>query len=94
MASYDIRNKPDAGRFETQVDGKNCILVYRLTGEVMAVTHTEVPPELEGRGIGGALAQAALEYARDHNLKVVPLCSFVEWYIQKHPEFQNLVVYS
>ena len=54
-------------------------------------SHTGVPFALEGRGIASRLARAALEYARAHELKVVPLCSFVAGYIQKHPEYKDLL---
>ncbi len=45
----------------------------------------------KGKGIGALLARTALEYARQHELRVVPLCSFVQTYLQRHPEFADLV---
>jgi len=50
-----------------------------------------VPPALEGRGIAGKLARAALDYARERKLSVIPRCPFVAAYIRKHPEYQSLV---
>ena len=54
-------------------------------------THTVVPLALEGHGIAGRLARAALDYARDRGLSVVPLCPYVADYIGKHPEYEDLV---
>jgi predicted GNAT family acetyltransferase len=55
------------------------------------MTHTEVPAPIERRGIGSALVRAALEDARARQLRVVPLCSFVGWYIEQHQEYGELV---
>jgi uncharacterized protein len=77
-------------RFECKVDGMLCVADYRLTGEVMHMTHTEVPPALGGRGIAAALVAAALEHARSTHLKVNPACSYVRLYMQRHPETQSL----
>ena len=67
------------------------MLDYRRDGEAMLFTHTGVPPALRGRGIAGKLTAAALDYARDHDLKIVPLCSYVAAYVERHPEYQSLV---
>ena len=50
--------------------------------------------ELEGRGIAGALANAALTWARAQGHKVQPLCSYVQQYVQRHPEWLDLVIPS
>jgi predicted GNAT family acetyltransferase len=52
--------------------------------------HTEVPKELEGRGIGSALIRGVLDTARREGLKVNPLCPFAKAYIDKHPEYADL----
>jgi predicted GNAT family acetyltransferase len=46
---------------------------------------------LRGRGIAQLLAHAGLEYAKTHRLEVVPVCPFVKSYLEKHPEYQELV---
>jgi predicted GNAT family acetyltransferase len=58
---------------------------------VITFTHTEVPPELNGRGIGSTLVRGALEQVRFRGLKVVPKCPFVAAYMGKHPEFNDLL---
>jgi uncharacterized protein len=78
-------------RFEAEVDGKKAFLQYYLSDGSIVFTHTEVPKDLEGQGIGGVLAKAGLAYARAENLTVTPLCPFVEAYVRKHPRDMELV---
>ncbi len=89
--NLDVRNNEPASRFEVEVEGQLCLAAYRLDGQVMTMTHTEVPRALEGRGIAAALVRAALDHARARNLKVRPLCSYVARYIERHPETQDLL---
>jgi predicted GNAT family acetyltransferase len=86
-----VRNNEAAGQFEIEIDGKIAITQYRLKPGRMVITHTEVPPELEGHGVGNSLARAALDYARREGLRVVPLCAFVSAFIRRHKEYQDLV---
>jgi predicted GNAT family acetyltransferase len=79
------------GRLSATVHGHLCVCDYRLRDGVMFVTHTEVAPELEGQGIAAALVRAALAHAREHGLKVRPLCSYVQAYVRRHPEVQDLL---
>jgi hypothetical protein len=90
-ASLNIVHKPEIGRFEAIVDGQRCEADYQLDGQVVRMTHTGVPPQLEGRGIAAALVKAALTWARAQGYKVEPLCSYVSLYIRRHPEWQDLV---
>jgi predicted GNAT family acetyltransferase len=87
-----VTNNERAGRFEVAVDGHTGILKYVMEpGNRINLVHTEVPPELEGRGLGGTLAKAALEHARASGLRVTATCPFVRGYIDRHPEFADLV---
>jgi uncharacterized protein len=85
-----VQHNIDHQRFECSVDGMLCVADYRLTGDVMHMTHTEVPPALGGKGIAAALVAAALEHARSAKLKVNPACSYVRLYMQRHPETLSL----
>ena len=94
----DEETKPDvmlneaAHRFEIREGSDLAVLEYRLRdGNRLVLTHTGVPPHLEGRGYGALLARTALDYARGHQLQVVPLCSFVQAYLQRHPEYADVV---
>ncbi len=86
-----VEHRPERGRFQARVDGHLCVADYRLDGGRMQMTHTEVHPALEGRGIAAALARAALDHARAHGLTVVPLCSYVRAYMRRHPDTQDLL---
>lgn len=78
-------------QFELIVDGHTALAAYRLKPGVITFTHTEVPKELGGRGIGSQLAKGALDQVRERGLKVVPLCPFIKAYIEKHAEYQDLL---
>jgi hypothetical protein len=86
-----VHNNEAAHRFEVIADGVLAELDYQRQGDQIIFTHTEVPAVLEGRGIGGALAKAGLEFAHANQLQVVPLCPFVRSYIERKPEYQPLV---
>jgi predicted GNAT family acetyltransferase len=81
-----------AKRFEVNVDGKTAFSKYLLVGEKMIIEHTEVPVELEGKGIAGTMVRTALDYARQQRLRVMPLCPFTAGFIHRHPQYQDLVL--
>jgi len=87
----EINNNPATQRFETTIDGKTAFVHYKLRPHVITVLHTEVPKELEGRGIAAALSKFVLEYIAEQKLKLVPLCPYMQSYLQKHPEYAHLV---
>ncbi|MEM6525615.1 MAG: GNAT family N-acetyltransferase [Bacteroidota bacterium] len=84
----EITNNERNQRFEVLAGDYLAELVYRIRAGKMYLMHTWVPPELEGQGIASALAEFALNYAKDHGQEVVVYCPFVKAYIQKHPEWQ------
>lgn len=88
----NVVNNEAAGRFDLEIEGHRASIYYeRHTGSI-AFLRTYVHPELSGKGVGSRMAQAALDYARDEGLSVVPHCRFVSSYIRRHPEYQDLVV--
>ena len=88
-----VRDNPDALRYELLVDGEVAGEIrYRPRPDAVALVHTEVSQALEGRGLGGQVVQGALEDLRSRGLQVVPICPFVRSYIQRHPEYGDLVV--
>lgn len=90
-AAVSVVDQPARQRFEAQVDGRTAYAEYRVSGDTITFTHTVVPPELEGRGIGSALAQAGLAAARERGLRVIPQCTFFARYVERHPETQDLL---
>lgn len=91
MTSPPIANNPDRNRFEAEVNGGTAILEYRLDGDAIAFTHTEVPEPARGRGVGTALARTALDYAEEHGLRVLPQCPFVASFVRDNPRYQHLI---
>ena len=91
MSDFPISNNAEQSRFEAVVDGETAVLDYRLKGDVIAFTHTGVPPAIENQGVGSALARAGLDYAEEHGLRVRPLCAFVAAFVREHDEYQHLV---
>ena len=87
----DVVMNPATGRFEVTLDAEVAFAEYHLHEGYITLPHTVVPPAFEGKGVGSALAKAALGYARDHGLKVKPTCPFIAGYIDRHPEYQDLV---
>jgi len=87
-----VINVPEAHRYELLLGGERIgELAYRQRNDRIAFTHTNVDPAYEGRGFGSRLAEAALADARREGLAVVPLCPFIAWYIEQHPEHEQLV---
>ena len=87
----DVVNNERKSRFEIEVEGEMGVADYRRRGERIEFTHTEVPESLRGQGVGEALARGALEEAKREGLEVVPTCKFIRSYIDRHPEFQDLL---
>ena len=91
-AAYTVRDNDERKRFEIDLGGGAvAIAEYTLPEGIIMFTHTEVPPEHEGKGIGTALIAAGLAAARARGLKVIPICPFFAAYMQKHAEVQDLL---
>ncbi len=86
-----VRDNKSQRRFELDVEGTLAFANYRLAPGTVIITHTETPAALRGRGIASQLVQGALEMIRADGLKVVAGCGFVVDYLDKHPEFADLV---
>lgn len=86
-----VRDNPSRNRFELQTAAGLAIANYRRDDLTITVTHTEVPRAVEGRGVGSALVKGMLDEVRREGRKVVPLCSFVRAYINRHPDYHDLV---
>jgi predicted GNAT family acetyltransferase len=81
-----------SGRFELDRDGQVAYLEYTVSGHGLALLNTEVPPTLRGLGLSSSLAHGALEWAREHKMKVDVVCPSVAGYIEKHPEYSDLLL--
>lgn len=78
-------------RFELQVQGKTAFVTYIPEGHLVSLNHTEVPEEMEGQGVAEALVERTFRYIEENQLKVVPLCSYIQVFLKRHPEWNRLL---
>jgi len=78
-------------RFELHVGEALCVLDYRLAPGKLVIHHTEVPQPLENRGRAALMTRAALDFARAEHLTVEPRCPYTIAFMQKNPEFADLL---
>ncbi len=86
-----VQHNPTASRFEAKVGAQLAVADYQLEDGRIVFTHTYVPTGLRGHGIAEKLVRAGLEFAKAENRRVVPECSYVAVFIQRHKEFQPLL---
>ena len=86
-----VRDETARRRYELDLEGALAFIDYRRDGRRVIMTHAEVPIALRGGGVGSALVKGALALVRERGEKVVPRCSFVAQYMQRHPETQDLL---
>ncbi|KGN37107.1 GNAT family N-acetyltransferase [Knoellia subterranea] len=90
-----VTNNPELLRYEAHLGGDLAgFAAYRLDGDRIVFTHTEVDPAFEGKGIGSSLARGALDDVRANGgLTVLPLCPFIKGWIAKHEDYQDLLAH-
>lgn len=86
-----VSNNPARKRFELAVDGHIAATYYEIADGVITFVHTEVPPELGGKGIGSKLIRGALDQVRADGLRVIAQCPFVKAFIDKHSDYADLL---
>lgn len=86
-----VRHNEAERRFEVDLGDSTALAAYSMHGDSIVFTHTEVPEQHEGHGIGTLLIKAGLAFARDRGLQVVPSCPFFAAYMKKHAEVQDLL---
>lgn len=89
-----IEHDQEHHRFIAEVDGQISHLKYEVLpdGKTLGYVSTFVPVELRGQHIAGKIVKFALDYAKENNYKVMPLCSFVQAYVEAHPEYDEIIV--
>lgn len=88
----DVRHNPAESRYELYVDARLVGLAdYRVVDGVVVFPHTEVDPDMQGRGLAARLVRAALDDVRETGRAVQPRCSFVARFIDDHPEYADLL---
>lgn len=87
-----IRLDEERSRFEVPVEDKTAVLSFRaVDDQTLDYQSTVVPPEARGQGIAGKLVRHALDWARDEGYRVIPSCSYVRSWIDRHEDYQDLV---
>ncbi len=87
-----VENNKKLFRFEIALpSGEYAVLEYRWLKGAMVLMHTLVPKSQQGKGMGAWLVKNVLEYCSAHHLKIIVYCPFVQLYIHKHPEYNNLL---
>lgn len=86
-----VEHDTRASRFVVRTPQGEAECCYRRQDGLLLVTHTEVPPALEGRGLAARVVEATLGWARQEGLKVRPLCSYVAVYMRRHPQTRDLL---
>ncbi|WP_141015855.1 GNAT family N-acetyltransferase [Nocardioides sambongensis] len=89
----EVTHAPERSRYEAHLGGELAgFAEYQLAKDLIVFTHTEVDPAYEGKGVGGALARAALDDVRSAGDRaVMPLCPFIKSWIERHPDYADLV---
>lgn len=78
-------------RLELPIGEHVAFIDYKLVRGLLFLLHTEVPPEIRNKGVASATVQKAFQYAKDNHYKVVPICSFVQHFLEKHKEYAALI---
>jgi uncharacterized protein len=88
----EVRRNDQASRYEL-VDDDRVVAVadYTIDGDRVVFPHTEVDPELRGRGLGAVLVKGALDDVRASGRTIVPMCWFVAQFVRAHEEYADLV---
>jgi predicted GNAT family acetyltransferase len=87
-----LKDNTELNRFELEVEGSTAFIEYKRSGDWLFLIHTEVPGAIEGKGVASAIVQKTLQYAKDNNYRIVPICPYVQSFLKKHPEWHEIVV--
>ena len=92
--AISVTDVPERERFEARDEAGEVagFVTYQVTGDIIAYTHTEVLPAFEGQGVGSLLARAVMDDARARRRSVVPICPFLSKWLDRHHEFDDIVV--
>jgi len=88
---FEIKQDTGKNKFVSFVEGYEAVVEYTLKDNVIDLYRTFTPPELRGKGIAGKVVKYALEHAKENNLKVIPTCSYVKAYIERHENYKELL---
>ncbi len=90
MPFSKLSHQPDQHQFQLYVHGQTAWVDYRMRGNIMYLVHAEVPYRLRGRGVGKELVEKVFEYLEAHDLKAIPVCSFIRTVARRHPKWSQV----
>jgi len=88
---FKIKHDTEQNRFVSYVDCYEAVVEYTLKDSVIDLYRTFTPHHLRGKGVAGKIVKYALEHARENNLRVIPTCSYVKGYIERHENYKELL---
>lgn len=91
MEEPEVKHDKQQEKFYIDIEGDNVHLDYSLRKDKIDLYHTYTPPHLRGRGLAGKVVEFAFNYAKENNLKVIPSCPFIPYFLEKNPQYNELV---
>lgn len=93
MTDVTVTRNAERTRFEARVDGAEAgVITYEIADGIIDLQHTIVEDEFEGQGVGSALARESFEAIKaDGDLRIRPTCSFLSRWVERHPEYADLL---
>lgn len=88
----EVVNDKSGSRFVLTVDGNEIYALYAEDKESLDIYSTYTPPQLRGQGLAEKVVLAAFEYAKEKKIKVIPSCWYVRTFLDKHSEYQSMVI--
>ena len=89
---YELINNKAGSQFEFHIDGVVAKIEYEIKGDKIYLIHTEVPKALAGRGVASSLAEKVLKDIQQKGLRLIPFCPFMKKYLQRHTEWDFLIL--
>ena len=86
-----LTNNEAIHNFELIVEGQRSFIDYKTRDNKIYLVHTEVPHELQGKGVAEALVEKTFNYIEEHHLRLVPLCTYIQAFLKRHPEWNRLL---
>jgi len=90
LSKIEVMHSSTQKRFEMQIGDQIAMVKYILGSSEIIFTHTEVPEAVEGQGVAGKIAKAAVEYAQAQGLRIRPMCPYMAAWIKRHPEYHSI----
>ena len=89
--TFIVKRNTAENRFEANIGSHTAFIKFNAVDNKLVLTHTEVPSALSGQGVGSLIVEKSLELMKSADEKLVPLCPFVQAYIEKHPKWKSLL---